>query len=64
MGPRSLTNMVFIVLLAGTLVFGVFVTWNMFQAVIGPEVTTSGSGSAAACFTTENVAAKICPFTP
>jgi hypothetical protein len=34
MGPRSLTNMVFIVLLAGTLGFGLFVTFHMFQAVV------------------------------
>jgi hypothetical protein len=34
MGPRSVSNMVFIVLLALGLVFGVYVTWNMFQAVM------------------------------
>jgi hypothetical protein len=34
MGPRSITNMVFIVLLAGGLAAGIFATWNMFQAVI------------------------------
>jgi hypothetical protein len=34
MGPRSITNIVFIVLLATGLAGGLFVTWNMFQAVI------------------------------
>jgi hypothetical protein len=34
MGARSITNMVFIVLLAAGLAGGLYVTWNMFQAVI------------------------------
>ena len=34
MGPRSITNMVFIVLLAAGLAGGIWATWNMFQAVM------------------------------
>jgi hypothetical protein len=37
MGPRSIVNMVFIVLLAGALVFGLVATADMFQAAMsGP----------------------------
>jgi len=32
MGPRSIANMVFIVLLAGALIFGVVATIDMLQA--------------------------------
>jgi hypothetical protein len=34
MGPRSITNMVFVVLLAVGLAGGLWATWNMIQAVI------------------------------
>jgi len=34
MGPRSIVNMVFIVVLAALLVGGLFATYNMFEAVI------------------------------
>jgi len=34
MGSRSITNMVFIVLLAGALAGGLYFTWNMIQAVM------------------------------
>ncbi len=33
MGPRSITNMVFIILLAAVLAFALFMTWNMGEAV-------------------------------
>ena len=34
MGPRSVINMVFIAALAAMLGFGLYVTYNMFQAVV------------------------------
>jgi len=34
MGPRSIVNYVFIVVLAAMLAAGLYATWNMFQAVI------------------------------
>jgi len=34
MGPRSIVNYVFIVVLAVLLAGGVYATWNMFQAVM------------------------------
>jgi len=34
MGPRSIANYVFIVVLAGLLAGGLYATWNMFQAVM------------------------------
>jgi hypothetical protein len=34
MGPRSLTNIIFIVLLAAALAGGLYATWNMIDAMI------------------------------
>ena len=34
MGPRSIVNYVFIVVLAGLLAGGLYATWNMIQAVM------------------------------
>jgi len=34
MGPRSIVNMVFIVVLAALLAGGLYATYNMFQAVV------------------------------